>query len=118
VATRKIDKAQWRPYFDRMSKVLLGMRAEIEVDSLDFGSQLEAKAPWLPLLGIVYDHKDDLIEIALEDVDHLIRRPREIYVDEGPTGLESVLIVDADGVRQIVKLREPLMLPAPSAEVS
>jgi hypothetical protein len=28
------------------------------------------------------------------------------------------MVVSADGVRQIVKLRDPLMLPAPSAAVS
>jgi hypothetical protein len=118
MASRKLDKAQWRPFFDRVSKAILGMRAEIEVDSLELGSQLEVKADWLPLLGIVYDHKDDILEIALEDLDHLIRNPREIHVDEGVTGLESLMVVSADGVRQIVKLRDPLMLPAPSAAVS
>jgi hypothetical protein len=34
------------------------------------------------------------------------------------TGLESLLVVDGDGVKQIVKLREPLMLPAPAASAS
>jgi hypothetical protein len=118
MATRKLEKAQWHPFFDGMSKVLLlGKRAEIEVDSLDFGAQIEAE--WLPLLGIVYDPKDDVLEIALEEeVDHLIYKPREIYVDEGLTGLESVLVVDANGIQQIVKLRDPLMLPAPSDAVS
>jgi hypothetical protein len=113
MATRKLDKAQWHPFFDGMSRVLLGLRAEIEVDSLQLGAQVEAE--WLPLLGIVYDPKDDLVEVALEGVDHLIYRPQEVYVDEGPIGIESVLIVRADDVREIVKLRLPLMLPAPSA---
>jgi hypothetical protein len=112
MATRKLDKAQWRPFFDGMSRVLLGLRAEVEVDSLELGAQVEAE--WLPLLGIVYDPKDDLVEIALEGVDHLIRKPQEIHVDEGLIGIESVLIVSGDGVREIVKLRVPLMLPAPS----
>jgi hypothetical protein len=34
------------------------------------------------LLGISYDPKDDIIEIALEGVDHLIPKPREVYVEE------------------------------------
>jgi hypothetical protein len=67
---------------------------------------------WLPVFGLVYDPKDYVVEIALEDVDHLIHRPREIYVEEDATVPKSLMIVDADGVRQIVKLRNPLMLPA------
>jgi hypothetical protein len=116
MATRKLDKAQWRAFFDLVSTGLLGMRAEIEVDSLEIGAQVEAE--WLPVLGITYDPKDDVLEIALEGVDHLIHKPREIHVDEGIGGLESLLVVDGDGVRQIVKLREPLMLPSPAASAS
>lgn len=50
------------------------------------------------------------MEIALEGFDHLIHRPREIAVEDGPDGLTAMEIVDADQRRQIVKLREPLML--------
>jgi Family of unknown function (DUF5335) len=116
MATRKLDKAQWRTYFDQVSKSLIGKRAEIEVDSLSLGSQIETE--WLPFLGIVYDPKDDLIEIALEDVDHMIRHPATVFVDEEQLGLSSLEIVDRDGVRQIVLLRDPLMLPPPAAAVA
>jgi hypothetical protein len=34
-------------------------------------------------------------------------------LDEGAAGLTSLEIVDVDGVRQIVKLKDQLMLPAP-----
>jgi hypothetical protein len=111
MSARKLEKSEWRPFFDRVSKLLVDKRAEIEVASLSLGDQIEAA--WLPLIGITYDPKDDLVEIALEGVDHMIRKPREIYVDGGPIGLESVEIVDANGVKQIVLLRDPLMLPAP-----
>jgi hypothetical protein len=88
-----------------------GQRAEIEVTGLTLGDQIAAK--WLPLIGITYDPKDDLLEIALEGLDHLIHKPCELSVDDGPEGLKSMEIVDADQIRQIVKLMEPLMLPAP-----
>jgi hypothetical protein len=72
-------------------------------------------AEWLPLRGITYDPKDDLIEVALDGLDHLIRHPKEVYVDEDVGGgLMSVAVVTADGTREIVKLRDPLMLPAPA----
>jgi hypothetical protein len=91
-----------------MSKVLLGRHAEIEVTGPSFGAHMAAK--WLPLLGITYDPKGDLVEIALEGLDHLIHQPREIAVEDGAEGLTAMQIVDADQRRQIVKLREPLML--------
>ena len=111
MTARKLDKSEWRKFFDDLSRMLPGAQAEVEVASLELGDQIEAE--WLPLIGLVYDHKGDLVEIAMEGLDHMIRKPREIYADSDPGGLVSLEIVDADGVRQIVRLREPLMLPAP-----
>jgi hypothetical protein len=113
MAIRKLEKTEWHAYYDRVSKVLVGKRAEVEVDSLDLGTQIAAE--WLPLLGIVYDPKDNVIEIALEGVDHLIPNPDELYVDEGPLGLTSLEVIDKDGIRQIIVLRDPLMLPPPAS---
>ena len=45
-------------------------------------------------------------------MDHLIAHPREIYVDDSGPGLASLEVVDREGARQIVKLRDPLALPA------
>ena len=104
-----VPQAEWRPFFDRMSKALLGKLAEIEVASLDLGDQIIAE--WVPLLGSTYDTKDDLLDVALDRSNHLIRHPRDIVVEETPTGLASVAVVDAEGARQIVRLKEPLMLP-------
>jgi hypothetical protein len=109
--SRKIDLAQCQVYFDRMSRAMDGRQAELEVASLDLGDQIEAE--WIPLNGITYDKKDDLFEIALENVDHLIRQPREVWVDELGLMLQSLEVVDRDGVRHILKLRLPLMLPPP-----
>jgi hypothetical protein len=88
---------------------LTGKRAQIEVTGLTIGDQIEAKS--LPLFGITYDPKDDLLEIALEGLDHLIERPVAISVDDSPEGLTGMEIVDSDGRRQILKLVNPLMLP-------
>jgi hypothetical protein len=111
MTVQKLDKGQWRSFFDRLSKGLDGKEAEIEVASLSLGDQVEAD--WLPLLGIVYDPKSDVIEVALDGLDHMIHKPREIYIDGGAQTLTSVEIVDAEGTKQIVKLRDQLMLPPP-----
>jgi len=112
IMIRKLEKAQWRSYFDILSNLLEATEAEIEIASLDLGDQVQAK--WLPLIGIAYDPEDDVVEVALEGLDHLIYRPREVYLDDEVGGLTSLQIVDADGARQIVKLKDKLLLPAPT----
>ena len=114
---QQLDKSQWKDLCDRLSKILAGKRAEIEVASLALGDQIEAE--WLPLLGITYDPKDDIVDIALggppEMIDHIIPRPQELHVQVGPEGIESLLVVDDEGGQQIVRLRDPLLLPPASA---
>jgi uncharacterized protein DUF5335 len=109
---RKLEKPERRPFLDALSKRLEAKEAEIKVASLNLGDQVLAE--WLPLHGITYDPKDDVVELALDEIDHMIHRPREIYLDSGAQTLASIEIVDAAGVKQIVKLKDQLMLPPPS----
>jgi hypothetical protein len=106
-----VPQAEWRDFFDRMSKALTGKWAEIEVASLDLGDQIAAE--WVPMLGITYDSKDDLLDVALDRYDHLIRHPKQIVVDEDQGGVASVAVVDADGTTQIVRMKQPLMVSVP-----
>ena len=109
----QIDRSKWAPFLDAITTSLIGKQAEIEVVSLRLGDQIEAE--WAPLIGITYDRKNDLIEIALEEMDHLIRSPRELFTDYAVGDVVAAIeIVDADGNRQIVKFKDPLALPAPS----
>ena len=117
MARMMLERSRWQTYFDRLSRVLTGKSVELEVAALDLGDQVEAK--WLPLIGVDYDPGNDLVEIALEGVDHLIRRPREIFIeDDGALGLSSLMIVDGEGRRHIAQFRDPLMLPPASTESS
>ena len=111
-----VPKSEWRGFFDRMSKALLGKLAEVEVASLDLGDQIVAE--WIPLIGITYDSADDLLDVAFDRSNHLIRHPREIVVEDSAAGLTSVAVVDEDGVRQVVRLKEPVMLPSATSPVS
>jgi hypothetical protein len=111
----EIDRSNWAPFLDSVTNSLTGKQAEIEVVSLDLGDQIEAD--WTPLIGITYDPKDDLIEIALDELDHLVRSPRQVFIDYAVGGLLAAIeIIDADGNRQIVKLKDPLALPVPGED--
>ena len=110
MALRRLTKAEWRPYCAHISRQLAnGERADVEVVALNLGDRYEAR--WVPLLGLAYDPKSDLFEIALEGVDHLIEHPRDVLVETTPRGIVAIEIVDAEEGRQIVKLSEPLSEP-------
>jgi hypothetical protein len=111
MVTSRLEKPQWQAYFDQVSKGLAGKQAEIEVNSLKLGNQTEAE--WLPFYGITYDPKNDIVEVVLEGLDHLIHKPREVFVEHDSVEMHSVEIIDQDDVRQIVRLRNPLMLASP-----
>jgi len=74
------------------------------------GAQLEVQRS--PLIGMSYDPKSDVLQVLLGEVSHLVHGPRELYVDEELLGAVSVEVVDAEGIRQILTLREPMMLPS------
>jgi hypothetical protein len=61
---RKLDRKEWKNCFDRISQEIDAREAEIEVVSLALGEQIDAE--WLPLLGITYDPKDNILEVALD----------------------------------------------------
>lgn len=106
---RSIPKTEWRSFFDRMSQALLGQRAEIEVASMELGDNIIAE--WVPMIGITYDSRDDLLDVALDRANRLIRHPKEIVVEEDNGSLKSVAVLDSEGARQIINLKSPLALP-------
>ncbi len=114
MAIRKIDRGEWRGFCIRASRLLIGKQVEIEIVSLQIGAQLEARG--LPFLGITFDPATDILELLVGELDHLIQEPRELYVDEQPIGIVSFQIVDSSGFRQIVTLRDPLLLPSPARD--
>jgi hypothetical protein len=104
---RKLDRSEWGPTLDEMTRARIRRWAELEISSLDVGSQVLARD--MELVGVTYDAPNDLIEINLEGLDHLVRRPREVFVDGPPV---STLAVRTDGgALQIVRMREPRLLP-------
>ena len=109
---RRLERSEWPGFCIRVERGCLGKQVAIEVGSLQIGFQLAVHR--LPLLGITYDPKSDILELLVGKLDHLVRAPRELYIDEQLFGLVSLQIIDSEGVQQIVTLRDPLMLPGPS----
>ena len=102
MTTRKLDEQEWHRYFDERASALHGRKAVVEVVAADVGAQFVAEG--LGIVGITYDQKDKLLEVALDGLDHLIMHPQKIYVDETPHGLAVVEATDADGRKHIIQI--------------
>lgn len=105
---RALDKEQRQAYFDRVTQDMGATEARLEISGSTIGSQ--PGSDWVMLLGVTYDPTRDTMDINLENLDHRITHPREVYVDDGTDGLHSIEIVDTDNNRQRVLLRQPLKL--------
>ena len=82
--------------------------AALVVASLDLGDRLEAR--WLPLFGIAFDARGDVLEVALDGVGHSILSPSQIVLEESERGLVAVEIMSADDTVDTLRFREPLRL--------
>ncbi len=54
--------------------------AETHVLSVENGVQQQTG--WLPLQGLTYDLQDDLLDVKVSGLNHLISHPEAIYIDE------------------------------------
>ena len=115
MSTRILARAEWRRYCDWVSKEVVGRRVELDVASLDLGDRVQAR--WLPLLGIVFDARGDVLEIALDGVGHSILAPREILLEETERGLVALEIAAADDTVETLRFREPLRLERSEVQV-
>jgi hypothetical protein len=103
---RKLDDNEWRSVLDRLSKALSGKQTVIEIAS--------SLANSLSLVGITFDPYDDIIDVALDGVDHMIEKPREIFIDQIGNQLAAVEVIDGNGFRHSIRLIEPVALSADS----
>lgn len=104
---RRLERAEWNDYFGHFSAGLTqgqrASRAEIRVFSHEIGNQREAA--WVPLHGITYDHRSDVLSVSVEGLGHLIYDPLAIWVDENEHGLLRLDVKRADGIEEIVEIR-------------
>jgi hypothetical protein len=110
--TRQLPRVEWQGYFERFTHEHLDFgddAATVEVISPTLGDQFQVSA--VKLLGLDYDPKSEVFEVLVEGVDHLIFKPKEIWVLEGEPGFIATLeVVHPDDTREIiyVRRRQPL----------
>jgi Family of unknown function (DUF5335) len=113
MAIKKLAKEHWGAYFNLLSTHLPVQLAEVIIESPKLGVQVEAE--WRRIFGISYDHKDDIIIVALDGLEHIIHWPKTVFIDESGGSLTSLEAVDVDDVRHLIQWRKPLGLPVSSA---
>ncbi len=102
-----IAKSEWKSYFNDVSKALGNVEAEVEVEALGIFDEKEVE--WLPIKGITYDPKDDVVSLLFDKVDHLIRKPYEITVEKDGDGIKEITITsEEDASKTVVRFKTPL----------
>lgn len=107
-STKQLSRAEWKDYFDTFTRTYLKDdqpgTATVEVMSPTLGDQFEVSS--VRLLGLDYDPKEETFEVLLENVDHLVFEPTEIWVLEGEPGFVSTIeVIQSDGTQQIIYVR-------------
>lgn len=109
--TKTVDRRHWKPFFDLFSQMYVdpggaaGRRASADlcVELTDRETLREVDP--VPLIGMTYDTRRDVLDVAVERLDHLIYHPREIRVEEDDQSrIRSMEIVDEDGSLQTIRI--------------
>ena len=113
--TRQVPRQDWAAYFEDFARRQLRsdspVDATVEVMSSSIGDQPEATLERLN--GIDYDPKSNALEVLLEDVDHLVSDPAEIWVVEENDGSISALeVTRSDGTKEVMRFQRG-GVPAP-----
>ena len=108
----KIKARGWKKYFETINAELRHKPVQIEGDSLASGGRL--KSGWIELNEISYDPEFDLCDISVSGLVLQFKRLQDIHLVCGSNGISVIEIKGTDGVKHIVRFREPLTLPAPA----
>jgi len=106
----QLRRTHWRPYLERLSRVLGTERAQVEATGL----ALPDVSGWLALEGVSYDAESDTLSLRIAGGELRLPGPRRIDVDAEDEWLHGIEIVDAQGDRHVLRLRAPLRGTAPS----
>jgi hypothetical protein len=108
MTSRVLDKAEWHSYFDKIANTVQRKQSHIEIIGPALGDQVLVESA--PMLGITYEPKEGLLEIAVKGFDHLVQHPQKITVEEEDGTLKSFEVIDREGLQQIVTLHPAIRL--------
>jgi hypothetical protein len=108
MTTRRVSQEEWKTLFDRFTQRYLRDEVPetvtIEVVSPEIGDQFATED--VRIFGVTYDPKSNALELALEESEHLVFSPVDLWVVENEADgfLEAIDLVRADGTKEIMHL--------------
>ena len=106
--SRILDKNEWSGELVRLSRLMRGKDVMVEVEALNLGDQMEAES--VPLRGLSYDEKDDVVQLWVGEMDHMIRHPQRIEIAVEKDRLISIYIIDAEGEQHQIRPLEEVLV--------
>jgi len=112
-STQELARETWVEYFNSIAPSIEGVLVTIEIMSGELGDQRDVER--LPLQGIVYDPKDDMLDVSVGGrgirypvlLRHFIESPQTISVEETDAlRPAAILVTDGTGVRTLIRLFE------------
>ncbi len=110
MAQKDVQRSEWEEFLGRLSKkvkegsekVLIHI-AVPSVKEFDEAEQLE-------FLGIEYDKKNEIITIFCRDLDHNIKAPEQVILEEDDQGITEIIIKDAAGQEHQIRFLVPIQV--------
>ena len=99
--TKSIRKEDWQDELIKLWRKMDGKDIQIEVEALNLGDQVEAD--YVPLKGLSYDPKDDVVQVWTGKLDHMIYHPKSIELAVEDGHLLSIHIIDGEGEEHLIK---------------
>jgi hypothetical protein len=109
MTTKRLEREQWQRYFDGVAKRIPSMRVGVSILGEEIGVQPEVQGS--ALIGISWDHHDQVLTVDTANWSHRLEHPAQIYVQEEGGTLASIEVIDQDGTKQIVELQPLPALP-------
>jgi hypothetical protein len=112
--TSRIPTSQLEDYFNGFTKAFLlrdsTNAVDVELLAPDWGDQFAVEGAHLR--GISYDPRRNSLEFSLEEGDHRVAQPAEVWTDEEADGfVRTIEIVSGDGTREIIRIHRLGVVP-------
>lgn len=106
----QLAKSRWQEFFDTASRALSTQTTKVELTGVGLGDRIAAD--WVPLAGMSYEPSGDTLTLFIEGLEHRIRHPRTIHIDENFDTVGSFEAIDEEGIHHIVQFRPAIDLRA------
>lgn len=100
MSTTVLEQQKWPEFFQNLPRTITADQIKIEVIGATIGSQTLASHRHLH--GVTFEPKQSLLEIQMEGMTHVIRDPREIFIDELEGKVVAIQVIGPDALQHIL----------------